>query len=48
MDANNSVYLRGCNTQEKREIASLTKMYTLYACLTLNKLLGVIPERIYL
>lgn len=44
MDADHQAYLRGLNTQQKREIASLTKMYTLYACLTLNKTLKVNPD----
>jgi D-alanyl-D-alanine carboxypeptidase len=44
MDFAKSAYIRGVNVQEKREIASLTKMYTLYSCLTLNKLLKINPE----
>ena len=48
MDATKESYIRGCNTQEKREIASITKMYTLYACLTLNKHFGITPENTFL
>jgi D-alanyl-D-alanine carboxypeptidase len=33
MDAETHAYIRGHNTQQCREVASLTKMYTLYACL---------------
>lgn len=46
MNGKTGVYLRGQNTQAKREIASLTKMYTLYACLTLNIKLGIDPKLI--
>ena len=41
MDLKASTYLRGHNTQSKLQIASLTKMYTLHACLTINNLLKI-------
>lgn len=44
MEFSKGVYIRGVNVEDKREIASLTKMYTLYSCLTLNKLLKINPE----
>ena len=37
MNYEKNTYLRGDNWDKKREIASLTKMYTLYACLQINK-----------
>ena len=48
MHATKESYIRGCNTQEKREIASITKMYTLYGCLSLNKHFGIVPETTFL
>lgn len=44
MDAGSNAYLRGYNTQSCREIASITKMYTLYACLILNQELKINPN----
>ena len=44
MNFTKNTYIRGLNVQEKREIASLTKMYTLYSCLALNKILKINPE----
>ena len=44
MDADHHTYLRGHNTQKNREFASLTKMYTLYACLHLNQVLKINPH----
>ena len=43
MDSRKGTYIRGHNTQNLREFASLTKMYTLYACLTLNQTLKINP-----
>ena len=43
MDNQTKKYLRGYNTLQKYEMASLTKMYTLYACLELNELLNIKP-----
>ena len=37
MNYENGAYLRGNNWDKKLEMASLTKIYTLYACLKLNK-----------
>jgi len=46
LDFNKSVYLQGSNTQGKLEIASLTKMYTFYACLMLNDYFYIHPTKI--
>jgi len=43
MEAGNQTYLRGHNTSKVREMASITKMYTLYGCLELNKELKINP-----
>ena len=40
----NREYIKGYNTLHKYEIASLTKMYTLYACLLLNHSLNIQPK----
>ena len=42
-DRKNNSYIKGFNTLQKYEIASLTKMYTLYACLLLNDFLNIKP-----
>lgn len=40
--------MRGSNVSKQREIASLTKMYTLYGCLKINKILNINPEKTYI
>ena len=43
MNFQTGAYMRGINVDKKREIASLTKMYTLYGCLQLNKQFNINP-----
>lgn len=44
MDVEKKCYLRGLNIEHRMESASLTKMYTLYACLLLNNALAIDPD----
>lgn len=48
MNSGTGAYMRGHNVHRKREIASLTKMYTLYACLQINALINVNPDKTYI
>lgn len=36
--------IRGKALDQQRQIASLTKMYTLYSCLALNQILRIDPQ----
>jgi D-alanyl-D-alanine carboxypeptidase (penicillin-binding protein 5/6) len=47
MNFRTGAYMRGLNVNQKRQIASLTKMYTLYGCLQINKQMNINPLKTY-